>query len=182
MSIYDKVFGKGSEERDFLLEIGLSLSRLGRLKEAKEAFRKVIKIDPKSVDAHISLGLLLEESGKDKDAEKEYKTALRIDPEKVEMYNQIGTLFLKSNRYDEFGIDESTPICEGTDAIRLDKTEGLSKGNPIVVETIMQEYRFTRKYKCPRCKNIGFHLVKHATEHYFDKVISVHFAECNSCS
>jgi Flp pilus assembly protein TadD len=100
-SVYDKLFGEHAEERDSLLEAGASLSRLGRLEEAEEAFRKAIRIGPPSAEAHLRLGLLLEQSGRHRDAETEYRTASGIDSEKAETHILIGNLFLRSNKCDE---------------------------------------------------------------------------------
>lgn len=101
MSIYDKLVGKNSEKKDFLLETGASMLRTGLLKEAEEVFKKAIKISPQSAEAHLHLGILFEQTGKIKKAEKEYKKTIKLEPENTVAHIQMGSLFFNLNRYGE---------------------------------------------------------------------------------
>ena len=61
-------------------DLGVVLERQGLPEEAAEAYRKAIKLDPKSASAHLHLGSSLARSGKFADAESQLRSAIKADP------------------------------------------------------------------------------------------------------
>lgn len=59
---------------------GNSLTSLGRYDEAITAYRKAIRIDPSSADAHNRLGAVYAQLGRWSEAVREGEETLRIDP------------------------------------------------------------------------------------------------------
>ncbi len=58
---------------------GLFLVGARRAREAEDAFREAVTLDPKSDDPHIHLGNLYADQGRHKEAEAEYRRALALD-------------------------------------------------------------------------------------------------------
>lgn len=60
--------------------LGVHSFDLDNWTEARDAFRKAVKINPKSADCHAMLGRTLEKLGLIDEARKEYKESVRISP------------------------------------------------------------------------------------------------------
>src|SRR5207253_1599292 len=65
-------------------EVGLSLLKQGRLREAEEALRSAIRLDPNFGAAHEALGEVFLQGGNTADAKREFTSALQLDPDSVE--------------------------------------------------------------------------------------------------
>jgi Tfp pilus assembly protein PilF len=92
--------GSGLEDYEKTVEywfvIGTMYFNLGMNKEAIDAFKQAIKIDPDNADAHYNLGTAFIKSGMYKEAIEAYKQVIRIKPDYAEAHNNLGTAFIKS--------------------------------------------------------------------------------------
>lgn len=59
--------------------LGICYSRLGRLSEAVESYKKALAADPKLAQGHLNLGFAYERMGEKASAVSEYKEACRLD-------------------------------------------------------------------------------------------------------
>jgi len=68
------------ESADDWFDLALDLE-ITSVDEAREAYERVVAIDPNHVDAHVNLGRILHEGGAPLAAEKHYRAALAIEPD-----------------------------------------------------------------------------------------------------
>lgn len=82
--------------------IGLASFYLKQYKEAAEAYRQSIKLDPyNSADGYYALGLVYREWGKADEEIQAYKQAIRSRPDYTVAYERLGSRYLKSKKYNE---------------------------------------------------------------------------------
>ena len=82
--------------------IGLANYYLKQYREAIEAYRQSIKIDPyNSADAYYALGLVYRDSGKADEEIQAYKQAIRLKPDFTSAYERLGAQYMKSKKYSE---------------------------------------------------------------------------------
>ncbi|MBF0291031.1 MAG: tetratricopeptide repeat protein [Nitrospinae bacterium] len=71
---------------------GVSLTELGLIDQAMQAFKKAIELDPKYPPVYLNAGVALTRKGNKTEAVKAYKKALSLDPTIAEGYNNYGLL------------------------------------------------------------------------------------------
>jgi Tfp pilus assembly protein PilF len=82
--------------------IGLASFYLKQYKDAAEAYRQSIKLDPyNAADAHFALGLVYRDWGKPDDEIQAYKQAIRLRHVYTVAYERLGSRYLKSKKYNE---------------------------------------------------------------------------------
>ena len=82
--------------------IGLASFYLKQYKDAADAYRQSIKLDPYNAsDAHYALGLVYRDWGKPDDEIQAYKQAIRLRPDYLVAYERLGSRYLKSKKYNE---------------------------------------------------------------------------------
>jgi Flp pilus assembly protein TadD/dipeptidyl aminopeptidase/acylaminoacyl peptidase len=81
-------------------DLGFALERQGLTEEATEAYRKAIKLDPKSASAHYNLGASLVRTGEFVEAERHLRTALEKNPN-AQTYTALGIALQQMGRADE---------------------------------------------------------------------------------
>jgi tetratricopeptide (TPR) repeat protein len=82
--------------------IGLASFYLKQYKDAADAYRQSIKLDPyNAADAHFALGLVYRDWGKPDDEFQAYKQAIRLRPDYTVAYERLGSRYLKSKKYNE---------------------------------------------------------------------------------
>jgi len=75
---------------------------LKQYKEAAEAYRQSIKLDPyNAADAQFALGLVYRDWGKPDEEIQAYKQAIRLRPDYTAAYERLGSRYLKSKKYNE---------------------------------------------------------------------------------
>jgi Tfp pilus assembly protein PilF len=80
--------------------IGLASFYLKQYKEAAEAYRQSIKLDPyNAADAYYALGLVYRDWSKPEDEIQAYKQAIRLRPDYTVAYERLGSRYLRSNRF-----------------------------------------------------------------------------------
>jgi spermidine synthase len=82
-------------------ELGIVLSKQGRLDEAISHFSEVLRINSGNAEAHYNLGLVLANQGRMTEAISHFSKALRINPKYTEAYNYLGVASAKQGRIDE---------------------------------------------------------------------------------
>jgi Tfp pilus assembly protein PilF len=82
--------------------IGLASFYLKQYKDAADAYRQSIKLDPyNAADAHYAIGLVYRDWGKPDDEIQAYKQAIRLRPDYTVAYERLGSRYLKSKKYNE---------------------------------------------------------------------------------
>ena len=82
--------------------IGLANFYLKQYKDAADAYRQSIKLDPYNAsDAQFALGLVYRDWGKPDDEIQAYKQAIRLRPDYTVAYERLGSRYLKSKKYNE---------------------------------------------------------------------------------
>jgi tetratricopeptide (TPR) repeat protein len=82
--------------------IGLASFYLKQYREAAEAYRQAIKIDPyNSADAYYALGLVYRDWGKADDEIYAYKQAIRLRPDYTDAFERLGSRYMKSKKFNE---------------------------------------------------------------------------------
>jgi tetratricopeptide (TPR) repeat protein len=82
--------------------IGLASFYLKQYKEAAEAYRQSIKLDPyNAADAYYALGLVYRDWSKPEDEIQAYKQAIRLRPDYTVAYERLGSRYLRSKKFSE---------------------------------------------------------------------------------
>jgi tetratricopeptide (TPR) repeat protein len=82
--------------------IGLANYYLKQYKDAAEAYRQSIKLDPyNSADAYYALGLVYRDWGKADDEIYSYKQAIKLRPDYTGAYERLGSRYMKSKKFNE---------------------------------------------------------------------------------
>ena len=75
----------------------------GRLEEAVEEYRKVVKLDPHHEEAHYNLGVVYDRMGRTEEAVKEWMTTLEINPVRLEALLALGLAYQEKGETGEAG-------------------------------------------------------------------------------
>ena len=82
--------------------IGLANFYLKQYREAADAYRAAIKLDPyNSADAYYALGLVYRDWGKVDEEIQAYKQAIKLRPDYTVAYERLGARYLKSKKFNE---------------------------------------------------------------------------------
>lgn len=82
--------------------IGLANYYLKQYRDAADAYRQAIKLDPyNAADAHYALGLVYRDWGKADEEIQAYKQVIRLRPDYASAYERLGSRYLKSRKYPE---------------------------------------------------------------------------------
>jgi len=82
--------------------IGLASFYLKQYRDAAEAYRQSIKLDPyNSADAYYAVGLVYRDWGKADEEIQAYKQAIRLRPDYTVAYERLGARYLKSKKFSE---------------------------------------------------------------------------------
>ena len=82
--------------------IGLASFYLKQYKDAAEAYRQSIKLDPyNAADAYYALGLVYRDWGKTDEEIQAYKQAIKQRPDYTVAYERLGSRYLKSKKFNE---------------------------------------------------------------------------------
>jgi len=82
--------------------IGLASYYLKNYREAAEAYRQAIRLDPyNAADAQYALGLVYRDWGKPEDEIQAYKQAIKLKPDYVSAFERLGSRYLRSKKYPE---------------------------------------------------------------------------------
>lgn len=82
--------------------IGLASFYLKQYKDAAEAYRQSIKLDPyNAADAYYALGLVYRDWGKADEEIQAYKQAIKQRPDYMVAYERLGSRYLRSKKFNE---------------------------------------------------------------------------------
>jgi Flp pilus assembly protein TadD len=107
--------GLAINSRDLELQmlLGISMRRMGRVEEAIDQYREVLKRDPKLADVHYNLGIAYAKLGRRDEARVEYQAALALKPNRAEVHHNLGELLLRMDDLDgaEREIRRAITLC-----------------------------------------------------------------------
>jgi len=98
---------------------GCTYDQSGMYKEALEAYRQALKINPDFVDTYINLGIDYYRLGRYADAIDVFNRAIQIKPDLISVYTKLGASYIVSGEY-------SLAISV------LEKASGIEPGNPSI--------------------------------------------------
>jgi len=104
-----------------LMEAAFSAHRSGRLTECEEQCRRVLKIDPRNVDAKLLSGVIAAKTGKNDLAIKRLEEVVRWDPRNFVALNWLSMLLRESNR-----LSEATGCAERAVSLRSQDADALN--------------------------------------------------------
>ena len=108
--------------------IGLASYYLKQYREAADAYRQAIKLDPyNSADAYYALGLVYRDWGKADDEIQAYKQAIRLRPDYTSAYERLGSRYVKSKK-----------LAEAVEVYR--QLSALKPGDAIVPNSLGEAY------------------------------------------
>jgi tetratricopeptide (TPR) repeat protein len=82
--------------------IGLASFYLKQYRDAADAYRQAIKLDPyNAADAHYALGLVYRDWGRADEEIQAYKQAIRLKPDYTSAYERLGMRYMRSKKYSE---------------------------------------------------------------------------------
>ena len=82
--------------------IGLASYYLKQYREAADAYRAAIRLDPyNSADAYYALGLVYRDWGKADEEIQAYKQAIKLKPDYISAYERLGSRYFRSKKYAE---------------------------------------------------------------------------------
>jgi tetratricopeptide (TPR) repeat protein len=109
--------------------LGSAHARLGEKEAAKAAFRKVIELDERYVEAYINLGHLLSADGQAIEAEGLFRKAVQLAPRSHRAHGALGVLLLELGHDSEAKAElKRTLDLNPTDSIALDRLRLLADG------------------------------------------------------
>ncbi len=97
-NIIDLMGGPDEEEYQNLLKLGNYYFVQGNMKKAKDYYRKAVKAEPNSYEAHFNLALVHDTTFNFVLAKKEYRAAIRIKPESIKAHLNLGLVIYKDDR------------------------------------------------------------------------------------
>ncbi|MEO7793675.1 MAG: DUF3857 domain-containing protein [Thermoanaerobaculia bacterium] len=114
-----------SQREDAWNTLGLALERLGRIPEARTAYRKQIEVDPHHGYAYANLGLLAWTDGDLKEAESLLRREISEAPFVAFAYGRLGRLLIYLGRYDEADtlLRQAVKLGGREDEIWIDRLE-----------------------------------------------------------
>jgi tetratricopeptide (TPR) repeat protein len=80
--------------------LGLLLTRLGRLREAVSEYERALDRDPEDVDARSNLATVLVRQGKLDGATRQLARALEIDPDNASVHTNLGVVLAQQGRFE----------------------------------------------------------------------------------
>lgn len=92
---------KNAAKLPFLLDQALSLQRMGRFKEAADAYRQILLTSPKHPDALHLLGVVASNMGNLDDAIQLIAQSLSVNPHNHHALKNLATVLEKQRRFDE---------------------------------------------------------------------------------
>jgi len=81
--------------------LGLALTRNGRLDEAIPHFQKAVEVNPYFAEGHNNLGIALAEKGKVDEAIPHFQKAVEIEPDYGDAQNNLGAALLQEGKIDD---------------------------------------------------------------------------------
>ena len=95
--------------------VGTGEEKAGRYREAEQAYRKALAIDPELPDAWHNLGLVLRRSGRDDEATKAFEKAIELNPRATGVMIMLAELRQRAGRSAE-AAELAAGACEAPDA------------------------------------------------------------------
>lgn len=100
MSLWSDAVAKAPNKARAHNNLGVALRESGRLQEAAERYREVIRLDPRFIEAYNNLANVYLDLGRREEALSYYYQALKLNPEHPVIHNNIGRVLLEDHRYD----------------------------------------------------------------------------------
>ncbi len=97
----EKKTATGPEDADIYYNLGVTLGREGKYKEAAEAYEKAVRIRPGFAEAYYNLGYAYDELGMYWPATEAYRQAAMLRPGDADIYYNLGVALGKAGKYKE---------------------------------------------------------------------------------
>jgi Tfp pilus assembly protein PilF len=97
--------------------LGVVLSRQGKVDDAAAHYAEALRLDPDFADAHNNLGALLHGQGNYEASATHYAAAVRINPGHAAAHNNLGVVLCRRGKYED-------AAAHYAEALRLNPNEG----------------------------------------------------------
>ena len=87
-----------------LFNLALQNQKENNLNDAKNLYQKILKFQPKFIEAHKNLGLIYQKSGEIDKAKKHYEEAIKINPNLVIVQYNLALIFEPSKLFPESNV------------------------------------------------------------------------------
>jgi predicted O-linked N-acetylglucosamine transferase (SPINDLY family) len=109
--------------------LGAALKDQGKLKDAIQAFSKVIQLKPDYIEAYYNRGVVLQELGQLSKAVDSYNKAIQLKPDYVQAYNNSGLALQELGQ-----LDKALKSCEQAIQLKLDYAEAYNNYGYVLEE------------------------------------------------
>lgn len=101
LTCFERALAEKSDLPYALLNAGQAASKLGRLADAENYYRRAVAVEPSSADAHNGLGLALAQQQRAAEAEQSLREAVRLKRDFPAAWNNLGVLYLITGRREQ---------------------------------------------------------------------------------
>lgn len=101
IAILERGARRYANDDHFLLNLGNTYLREGKIPEAQDALHKTLAVNPENVEARNLLGLCGVRSGDTQGAELNFREAIRLEPLRSEPHNNLATLLVGRQEFHE---------------------------------------------------------------------------------
>ncbi len=121
------------------LDLGTSLYKQGKFKEAAEAYKLATQKDPALMKAWENLGWANHKTGNPGEAEKIWKMLLKVEPLNISVLNALGTMYLETEQWKKAiqSLSKVLKLDTGLDDTRLklgDAYKGIGKWSKAIAQ------------------------------------------------
>lgn len=113
---------------------GHNYNMLNKSKEAEEAYKTALNINPQQFKALEGMAILKRKAGKLEEAIKFYKEALEVQPTAPQIHTSLGVIYLKQKK-DKQGLEYAK------------KAYQYDKKDPVIAANLAIAYHFNKMYK-----------------------------------
>jgi len=126
---------------EYWFYLGLAYGDSGMYKEAIEAYKQAIRLNPDDAEAHNNLGIAYGESGMYEEAIEAFKQAIRIEPDDAKAHSNLGFAYSELGMY-----REATEACKQAVRIKPDMAEahnhlGIAYGKSGMYEEAIEAFK-----------------------------------------
>jgi protein O-mannosyl-transferase len=119
--------------------LGFTLARAGKTREALDHYYEALRIDPDYVDAHVNLALALINLGRYPEAIDHYHSALRVNPRQPQVHSNLGVLLFQKG-------DIPGALASFSEAVRLAPDDAEANNN--LGFTLARQGRYAEAVAC----------------------------------
>ena len=127
--------------------LGDAFLKVGQVKEALGAIKKLETLDPKDPECLNILGVIFRKLGRLEDAEESHKKAIKFKPDFAEAYSNLGNIYVEIGKLEEAEVNYKKAITFKTDYTKAYYNLGVTLQDLGKLEEAEKSYKKTIKLK-----------------------------------